>query len=561
MNRLRLRYAKRVFNEQRVAFLAVIALMIAETAVSLSIPYLIGKQSKLFIDNPGGLGLIHYQMVAVWIGLFGMQALLRFFSSFQVNVLGARIMASLSCRLYDHIQMLPIQYFKNTKRGDVISMLTNDLAIVSYFASSVFTNLVPNMLILIGTGVLMYLIDPLITLAICTLGPLVYLVLKLVGRNMHPIAKALVQRQADSIAHASENIGAISLVKAFNRESSESRKFRMHNEEILTLRSKQFRLQAMLAPMVQFLSSVCVLVVVLLCYLKFQAGDLVVSDLISLLLYGFIFTRPLSSLASLYGQVQQTTGATSRLLDIYHLQGESDERELVALVASEGSVEFKNVSFSYKSNAPLLKQLSFFLPAKSSMLIWGKNGGGKTTLLHLLMRFYEPQEGAIYIDGQNISSTSSSSVRACIGMVSQDVLLVNGSIFDNIVYGVGQPDHKKVIEAAKQARLHQLIKALPQGYDTPVGEEGIKLSGGQRQRVALARALLRKPTILLLDEPTSMLDESARANFKNEFETLFSHYTVIMISHDPSLDNVADYVGELSHGVLSMKSVSNLKGR
>ncbi len=550
MTSLRLHYGFKVFKEHRWAFLVAAALMLLETLVSLAIPYFVGKQSELFLQDNSVFGEQHYRILGAWIGLFALQGVFRFWSSYKVNVLGAQIMAKLSCRLYDHIQLLPIQYFKNTKRGDVLSMLSNDLAIVSFFASSVFTNLLPNLLVLIGAVILMYFIDPFVTLAICILAPAVYIVIKLIGRNMHPISKALVQRQADSIALASENIGAISLIKAFNRESSESIKFKQHNDDILDLRSQQFRLQSMLSPLVQFLSSVAILLVIVICLLKFQSGGLTVSDLISLLLYGFIFTRPLSSLASLYGQIQQTVGASSRLLTIYHVDGESVEDTGAHINITNGDIQFEGVSFGYLENKLVLSNLSFVLPAKSSMLIWGKNGGGKTTLLHLLMRFYEPSSGQILIDGQNIQEVNSSSLRSQIGFVSQDVMLVNGTIYDNIIYGIANPSQKHIIESAKQAGIHELVKSLPLGYETQVGEGGLKLSGGQRQRIALARVLLLKPKILLLDEPTSMLDGVARKTFKEEFASLFSRYTVIIISHDPSLDDVAEYAFELNSGNL-----------
>ena len=189
------------------------------------------------------------------------------------------------------------------------------------------------------------------------------------------------------------------------------------------------------------------------------------------------------------------------------------------------------------------------------MLIYGQNGGGKTTMLHLLMRFYQPATGKILIDGQNIQQATTASLRHAIGLVSQDVLLLNGSIFDNLTYGLANPAADDVYKAASQAGLDHLIMRLPQGYDTQVGEGGVRLSGGQRQRIALARALLMKPKILLLDEPTSMLDEQARLSFKEEFHGLFAQFTVIMISHDPTLSDVADVVYQLENGTLQRQSI------
>ncbi|MEC7826278.1 MAG: ABC transporter ATP-binding protein [Pseudomonadota bacterium] len=552
---LRLHYGLKVFQSYKWSFIMVVALMVTETAVSLSVPYLIGQQSQSFLQEVTILNNNHLKYLYLWVALFAAQAALRFLSTYNVNLVGARLMAELSCRLYDHIQVLPIQYFQENKRGDVLSMLTNDLAVVSFFASSVLTNLIPNILVLIGAGILMYMIEPTIALLICFLVPLIYIILKLVSRGMQPISRALVQRQADSLAQASENIGAISLIKAFNKEEAESSKFKRRSNEILALRARQFRLQALLSPLIQFLASLCILVVVIMSVLKFNSGALGIPDLISLLLYGIVFTRPLGSLAGLYGQLQQVIGASERLLHVYHLESEPRDELGTPINIEQGDIVFDSVAFGFPQRGTILKDVSFHLKAGQNMLIYGQNGGGKTTMLHLLMRFYQPATGKILIDGQNIQQATTASLRHAIGLVSQDVLLLNGSIFDNLTYGLANPAADDVYKAASQAGLDHLIMRLPQGYDTQVGEGGVRLSGGQRQRIALARALLMKPKILLLDEPTSMLDEQARLSFKEEFHGLFAQFTVIMISHDPTLSDVADVVYQLENGTLQRQSI------
>lgn len=552
-NTLKFEYGLKVFKEHKMAFSYVVLLMVCETAVSLSVPFFAGQYSEYFIANATGMDQTHTYILLLWFALFGIHALLRFLSTYNVNLIGARLMAELSCRLYDHIQVLPMQYFKENKRGDVLSMLSNDLAVISYFASSVLTNLIPSVLVLIGASVLMFRIEPSIALLIIVFVPAIFVVLKFVSRGMQPISRALIQRQADSMAIASENIGAISLIKAFNRESSESTKFKHKTSEILELRSQQLKLQAILSPLVQFMASIAVLIVVVISFMRFQTGTISIPDLISLMLYGLIFTRPLGSLAGLYGQVQQVLGASDRLLKFYHLESEFRPSSNQHLSIINADIIFNKVSFAFKGKTPVFESLSFQLKAKQTMLLYGENGGGKTTLLHLLMKFHEPTKGQILIENQDIALANNSSVRASIALVSQDVLLCNGSITDNITYGVANPSAEKMLQACHASGADRFIQDLPQGYQTAVGEGGVLLSGGQKQRISLARALLLEPHILLLDEPTSMLDEFSRQSFKDEFKGLFSQYTVIVISHDPSLSDVADVVYKLDNGELTQE--------
>jgi ABC-type multidrug transport system fused ATPase/permease subunit len=553
LNTLKFEYGLKVFKEHKLAFVYVVFLMVCETAVSLSVPFFAGQYSEYFIANATGIDQTHIYILLLWFALFGIHALLRFLSTYKVSLIGARLMASLSCRLYDHIQVLPIQYFKENKRGDVLSMLSNDLGVISYFASSILTSLVPSILVLIGASILMFRIEPSIAVLIIVFVPAIFIVLKFASRSMRPISRALMQRQADAMALASENIGAISLIKAFNRESSESYKFKHKTTEVLELHSQQLKLQAMLSPLVQFMASTALLIVVVISFMRFQSGAISIPDLISLILYGLIFTRPLGSLAGLYGQVQLVIGSSDRLLKFYHLESEFQPSSNQRLSIKNADISFNNISFAFKDKPALFESLSFKLKAKQTMLLYGENGGGKTTLLHLLMKFHEPTKGQILIDNQDIALVNNSTVRAAMALVSQDVLLCNGTIIDNITYGVNNPTPENMLQACHASGADRFIQDLPQGYQTAVGEGGVLLSGGQKQRISLARALLLQPHILLLDEPTSMLDGLSRQSFKDEFKRLFSEYTVIVISHDPSLSDVANVVYKLENGELNQQ--------
>ena len=524
--------------------------MVIESLVSLSVPWFAGKFSESILDGKTIFNLSYLQIALIWLSLFVLQALLRFLSTYKVNFIGAKMLTELSCRLYDHIQLLPVKYFSNTKKGETLALLSNDVTIISYFLSGVLTGLVPASLILFGALILMASINVTITLIIVLMVPAFFIVLKFLGRGIRPISESLVQRQADSMAIASENLSIITLVKAFSREKSESNRFKANAHEIQKLRKKQLKIQAILSPAIQLLVSTGVLIVVVVSAIHYQSGNLTMPDLITLLMYGMLFARPMSALANLYGQTLQALGASKRLDKIFSSSPESCSHSHEPITDSDtptnndlsGVISFKEVDFSYEPNKQLLTNVNIDIHPNQTVVILGPNGTGKSTLLHLLVRFLEPTAGNITIGGQALNSFRLSELRNSIGLVSQDIALCSGSVADNIAFGYPQASFDEIEQAARKAGAHRFISELEHGYQTQVGENGVLLSGGQRQRISFARALMNNPTILLLDEPTSMIDSEARADFKKSFNEVLENKTVIMVSHEQSLVDIADQV-------------------
>jgi len=536
-------------NHKQPLFIAIV-LMVLESIVSLSVPWFAGKFSESILDGKTILNLSYIQISLIWLSLFSLQALLRFLSTYRVNFIGAKMLTELSCRLYEHIQLLPIKYFNNTKKGETLALLSNDVSIVSYFISGVLTGLIPATLILCGALVFMASINTTITLIIMLMVPAFFIVLKLLGRGIRPISENLVQRQADSMAIASENLSIIKLVKAFSREKNESNRFKANAHEIQNLRKKQLKIQAILSPAIQLLVSTGVLIVVVVSAINYQSGDLTMPDLITLLMYGMLFARPMSTLANLYGQTQQALGSSNRLNHIFNISPETNNppqdlnthNKVATINDIKGTISFKGVDFSYKLNDKLLNNINFDIHPNQTIVILGPNGTGKSTLLHLLVRFIEPSAGSITINGQPLSHFSLSELRSSIGLVSQDIALCSGSVADNIAFGYPQASFAEIEQAAKKSGAHQFIIALENGYQTQVGENGVLLSGGQRQRISFARVLMTDPAILLLDEPTSMIDNEALVDFKQSFNEALKDKTVIMVSHEESLVDIADQV-------------------
>lgn len=524
--------------------------MLGESAISLVIPWIAGQFASGIISEQQSWGLSSGQILGLLLLVFSLQALFRFFNSYLITRSGAEILAQLSLRLYEHLQSLPMGYFHNTKRGQVLALLSNDVAMLSHFVTGTLIGLVPMFMTLVGAIVLMAIIEWKIALLVLLLTPLFYIALKLMGRKIRPVSSALMQQQADTLAVFEQNLSLLPLIKAFVREPLELQRFKSSATAVLQLRLRQLRMQSILAPVVQLLASVGVLAVLWLSSQQLASGAMTAPELVSILLYGLLFSRPMSGLANIYGDIQQVRGGAERLLDIFAVAAEPVDDNLNELAPVKGAIDFRNIHYHYPGGEPLFNGLNFHIRAGETVALTGSNGAGKSTLIQMLMRFFDPQAGTIELDGVDIRTVSLASLRRQFGLVAQHVLLSDISIADNIAYGQPAATQVEIEAAARAANAHDFIAALPSGYETLIGEQGVRLSGGQRQRLALARALLVKPAILILDEATSMFDPDGEAVFLHECREQLRTRTVIMITHRPATLALADRVLQLKDGQL-----------
>lgn len=529
----------------RLQLAATALLMLMQSAVLLAMPWLAARFSA---------GLLAAQPVAgVLLGLFALvaaQALLAYLVGVRMQATATAMIADGCSRVFDHLQSLPLGWHQDRRRGEVMALLTDDVERLGWFATGTLTTLLPLLLTCVGALAMMLRIEPRIGLAVALLVPAVYLALKLVGRRLRPLGRAVADGYAQRTALVEQNLAMLPVVKAFSGEPEESRRFHAQSGALRTLQLRQARLQALIGPLMRVAAAAVVLALLWIGSRQVAAGALAASDLIGLLLYGLLLTQPVAELASVYGQVQGARGAAERLLLAFGQAPEprGGERELHG---PRGEVAFEALTFAYPGREPVLKGLVLRIAAGETVAITGANGAGKSTLAHLLLRFADPQAGRILFDGIDLRELRTRSLREQIGLVAQNVLLFNASVGENIAYGRQGAGHADIERAARAARAHDFIVALPQGYSTVIGDQGVKLSGGQKQRIALARALLKDPPILVLDEATAMFDPAAELEFIAECHDVLKQRTVILITHRPASLALADRVLRLEGGRLT----------
>ncbi|HEY9649370.1 MAG TPA: ABC transporter ATP-binding protein [Coleofasciculaceae cyanobacterium] len=452
-------------------------------------------------------------------------------------------------QVYAHIQRLNLSYFETVQTGDLTYRFTEDIDRIGEVVNKVFHDFTPCVLqLIVLLGYMIYL-NWQLTLATFLIAPLMGVLIGWFGEQMLKVSRRSQNRISNLSALLTEVFSGIRLVQAFAAEEFELERFAQEAEQNRQAKYAAERLRAIQYPVVGFVYAMSVLLLLLLGGWQISVGNLTGAQFATFVAAALLLIDPIAHITSNYNEFKQGEASVDRIFELVAIQPTVVEKPgATVLPPVTGKVEYCNVSFAYKADEPVLKNLSFLAMPGEAIALVGASGAGKTTLVNLLPRFYDPQVGEILIDGINIQNVTLKSLRRQIGIVPQETILFSGTVAQNIAFGQKDFDLNDVQEAAKIANAHQFISQFSQGYHTWVGERGINLSGGQRQRIAIARAVLLNPSILILDEATSALDSESEALVQEALERIMKERTVFIIAHRLTTVRRADRILVIEKG-------------
>lgn len=501
--------------------------------------------TRQFINDiiPNGRLRIFYIFIIALLVLAVIRAVLNYIIDYWGHMVGTRMERDMRRNLFEHLQTLSFDYFDNVKTGHIMSRIVNDLREISELAHHGPEDLFLSLVMLIGSFIILILIEWRLTLIIYGFLPLLiwYAILK--RKKMSSAFKSVRERIANVNAQLENSISGIRVAKSFTNEEYEIEKFNQGNREFNSSREFAYKVMAEFFVGIFFLSNILNIVALSVGGFFVYRGYINIGDLVAYLLYINFFLQPIRKLTNFTQQFQDGMTGFERFVEIMKVKPSIvDKEDAVTLKEIKGKIEFENVAFKYSEKKFVLSNINLTIMPGETIALVGPSGGGKTTLCQLIPRFYEVNDGEILVDDMNIKDVKIKSLRENIGMVQQDVFLFTGSIKENILYGKPNSEDVEVVNAAKNANIHDFIMSLPEGYDSYIGEKGIKLSGGQKQRISLARAFLKNPAILILDEATSALDSEAEIVIQQALEKLTVGRTVLVIAHRLSTIINADQI-------------------
>ncbi|MCQ4924229.1 ABC transporter ATP-binding protein/permease [Tissierella carlieri] len=493
--------------------------------------------------------------------LFVLRYISNYIVSYWGHLLGVRIEHDMRRDIFTHLQSLPFSYYDNNKTGHIMSRIVNDLRDITELAHHGPEDLFISLVMLLGSFIVLIRIEWKLTLVLFSAIPIIIWFVISKRNRMSNSFREVRKKIANVNSQLENSISGVRVAKSFTNEDYEIEKFNEGNLSFSNARKESYKVMAEFASGIGIMSSILNLLVISLGGYFVYKDIINIGDLFSFTLYVNFFMQPIRRLSEFSQQLQDGMTGFERFIEIMDIEPDIIDREnAMELKDVKGDIEFNNVSFSYNNGKnTVLSNMNLSIDAGKTVALVGPSGAGKTTLCHLIPRFYEIEEGEILLDNIDIRDIKIKDLRKKIGLVQQDVFLFTGTIRDNIIYGDPEANDEDVIEAAKKASIHDFIISLPEGYDTFIGEKGVKLSGGQKQRISIARLFLKNPPILVLDEATSALDNETEIMIQKSLEDLSKGRTTLVIAHRLSTIKNADEILVLTaDGIAEQGSHENL---
>lgn len=534
------------YRPHRKIFYADMASSMLLSLIGIVYPIMTRKMLNDFIPNR------NYRLVVLFgimlLGAYFIKMLLNYFVQYYGHVMGVRMQAQMRSDMFNKLETLPFGFFDNNETGKIMSRMTNDLMDISELAHHGPENLIISAASVIIAFIYLSTVNIYLALVSFICVPFLIAISASLRKKMRKAFMDSRTSIAEINSSLESSISGIRVTKSFNNSAEERKKFEIGNKKFVAARKDAYKAMGKFHSGNTFVTDIFNVVVLIVGGLFLYKGKINLGDYSAFIISINMFVYPVLNLIGFMEQYQNGVTGFERFIDIMDAEPERDSENAVDAGVLSGQIEFKNVSYAYDGENDVLENVNFTVNKGEKFALVGPSGGGKTTICHLIPHFYNVTDGEILIDGKEIHTLTMESLRRNIGIVQQDVYLFNASVKDNILYGRLDATDEEVIEAAKKASIHDYIMSLPKGYDTQIGERGIRLSGGQKQRLSIARVFLKNPPILILDEATSALDNSTEILIQRALDSLCEGRTTLIVAHRLSTVKNADRIAVIADG-------------